>query len=509
MSYTESNKRIARNSLYMSIRMVAVLLVTLYTTRVALSVLGVTDFGVYNAVCGFVSMFVFLNISMSNGIQRFYNFELGRNGVRSARDVYNMALLIQLILVVFVVALTETVGLWYLHHKMVIPVERMGAANWIFQFSILSFIFIILQVPYSAAIMAHEKMDYYAIVGVLDAVLKLGIALMLPYATADRLIVYGVLLAMISVLNFFLFFVYAKRHFVEVQLRLRFDAGLFRRMVSFSGWNIFGSFSYMMKEQGINLVLNFFFGPVVNAARGVAAQVNAGLDSFVQNVSVPVRPQVVQSYAVGNTERTLSLTYSVSKLSCLLLYILTLPIFYETDFILKLWLADKIPDHTASFLIITMSVSFLNSLNACVSAVVHASGKMRNYQVCTALAVLLSVPLAYIVLRMGYSAETALWMSFLSMFLAHVVSLIILKTIVDYSIADYVRLILWPFALVVVTTCWMPYIVHLFVQPGVLRFILTGLVSVVGVSLSVYLIALNKSERELLSAFLLKKHKTE
>ena len=509
MSYTESNKRIARNSLYMSIRMVAVLLVTLYTTRVALSVLGVTDFGVYNAVCGFVSMFVFLNISMSNGIQRFYNFELGRNGVASARDVYNMALLIQWILVVFVVVLTETLGLWYLHHKMVIPAERMGAANWIFQFSILSFIFVILQVPYSAAIMAHEKMDYYALVGVLDAVLKLGIALMLPYAPPDRLVVYGVLLAMISVLNFFLFYVYAKRHFEEVQLRLRFDAGLFRRMVSFSGWNIFGSFSYMMKEQGINLVLNFFFGPVVNAARGVAAQVNAGLDSFVQNVSVPVRPQVVQSYAVGNTERTLSLTYSVSKLSCLLLYVLTLPIFYETDFILKLWLSDKVPEHTASFLVITMSVSFLSSLNAAVSAVVHASGKMRNYQVCTALAVLLSVPLAYAMLRMGYSAETALWMSFLAMFLAHIVSLIILKTIVDYSIMDYVRLILWPFALVVAATCWMPYIVHLFVPAGVLRFLLTGFVSVAVVSLAVYLIALNKSERELLGAFLLKKHKTQ
>ncbi|MCR4920858.1 MAG: hypothetical protein K5945_04010 [Bacteroidaceae bacterium] len=504
MSYTESNKRIARNSLYMSIRMVAVLLVTLYTTRVALSVLGVTDFGVYNAVCGFVSMFVFLNISMSNGIQRFYNFELGRNGVGSARDVYNMALLIQLVLVVLVVALTETLGLWYLHHKMVIPADRMGAAGWIFQFSILSFVFLILQVPYSAAIMAHEKMDYYAIVGVLDAVLKLAIALALPYATADRLVVYGVLLAMISVLNFFLFYVYAKRNFVEVRLRLRFDGGLFRRMVAFSGWNIFGSFSYMMKEQGINLVLNLFFGPVVNAARGVAAQVNAGLDSFVQNVAVPVRPQVVQSYAVGDTARTLSLTYSVSKLSCLLLYMLTLPIFYETDFILRLWLADKVPPHTATFLVITMSVSFLNSLNACVSAVVHASGRMRNYQVFTAMAVLLSVPLAYVVLRMGYSAEVALWMSFVAMLLAHTVSLIILKTIVDYSIVDYLKLILWPFALVVVATCWMPYIVHLCIQPGLLRFLLTGFVCVVGVGLSVYFIALNASERALVDGLWLK-----
>ena len=497
MSSAESNKRIARNSIYMSIRMTVVLLVTLYTTRVVLSVLGVTDFGVYNVVCGFVSMFVFLNTSMSNGIQRFFNFELGRNDIEGVKKVYNMALVIQIILAVLVILLTETLGLWYLHHKMNIPADRMYAAGWIFQFSVLSFVFLILQVPYSAAIMAHEKMDYYAIVGVLDAVLKLGIAILLPYVAADRLIVYGVLLAMISVINFILYYAYAKRRFTEICFVPRFHSDVFRQMVSFSGWNVFGSFSHMMKEQGINLVLNLFFGPVVNAARGISAQVNAGLESFVQNVSIPIRPQVVQSYAVGNTERTMKLMYSASKFSCLVLYLLSLPIVYETDFILKLWLADYVPEHTATFLVITIAVSFLNSLNAAVSSVVHASGKMRNYQVFSSLAVMLAVPLAYVVLRMGYSAECALWMSFLSMLLTQGVALIILKTIVDYSIADYLRSILLPFVLVVLATCWMPYFVQMLVQPGFVRFVLTCAVSFAVVSLAAYSLALNATEKDL------------
>lgn len=504
MSPAECNKRIARNSIYMSIRMTVVLLVTLYTTRVVLSVLGVTDFGVYNAVCGFVSMFVFLNTSMSNGIQRFFNYELGRNGTESVTEVYNMSLLIQMILVVLVIVLTETLGLWYLHHKMNIPADRMYAADWIFQFSVLSFVFLILQVPYSAAIMAHEKMDYYAIVGVLDAVLKLGIAIILPYVAADRLVIYGLLLALISVVNFFLYCVYAKRRFSEIRFRPRFHSKVFRRMVSFSGWNIFGSFSHMMKEQGINLVLNLFFGPVVNAARGVTAQVNAGLESFVQNVSIPVRPQIVQSYAVGNTERTMRLMYSVSKLSCLLLYLLSLPIVYETDFILKLWLTDNVPAHTATFLVITIAISFLNSLNAGVSSVVHASGKMRNYQVFSSLAVLMAVPLAYVVLHLGYSAECALWMSFLSMLLAQAVAMFILKSIVDYSITDYLKSVLWPFVLVVLATCWMPYLVQMLIQPGFVRFVLTCLVSFAVVFLSAYHLALNATEKDLVNGLLKK-----
>ena len=502
MSSTESNKLIARNSIFMSIRMTMILLVTLYTTRVVLSVLGVTDYGVYNVVCGFVSMFVFLNTSMSNGIQRFFNYELARNRIENVREVYNVALFIQVILVVLVIVLTETLGLWYLHHKMNLPPDRMEAAEWIFQFSVLSFVFVILQVPFAAAIMAHEKMNYYALVGVLDAMLKLSIALALPYVQSDRLIVYGALLAMISVVNFILYYIYAKRNFSEIRLHLHFNLNVFQSIASFSGWNIFGSFSHMMKEQGLNLVLNLFFGPVVNAARGVVAQVNAGLESFVQNISVPVRPQVVQSYAAGNKERTMRLMFSVSKLSCILLYLLSLPILYETDFLLKLWLSDDVPAHTSSFLVITIAVSFLNSLNASVSSVVHASGKMRNYQVFSSLAVLLAVPLAYVVLHWGYSAECALWMSFFSMLLAQVVSLMILKTIVDYSIADYLKSILWPFALVVGITFWMPYLVHLYVQPGFVRFVLTCAVSLAGISLTVYLLALNRTEKELVDGML-------
>ena len=262
------NEKIALNTILLSVRMVFVLFLSLYTTRITLDVLGIDDFGIYNVVGGFVSMFVFLNTSMSNGIQRFFNFELGRNGIKGAQKVYITSLIIQLILLFVLILLTETFGLWYLYNKMVIPQERFWAALWVFQLSVLSFVFVIMQVPYNAAIMAHEKMNFYAFIGVLDAILKLAIVFLIPYANSDALILYAALLAAISLLNFLLVFFYSRKHFEEIRILPLFDKLLFKSMLSFSGWNIFGTFSNMMREQGLNVILNLFLGPIVNAARG-------------------------------------------------------------------------------------------------------------------------------------------------------------------------------------------------------------------------------------------------
>ena len=376
MSTNSPNQRIAKNSIYLSIRMVIVLCITLYTTREVLAVLGVEDYGIYNVVCGFVSMFAFLNTSMSNGIQRFFNYEYGKNGEEGANQVFWTALVIQAILALVIILLTETIGMWYLYHKMVIPAERMLAAQWIFQFSILSFLFLIMQAPFTAVVMAHEHMNFYALVSVLDALLKLGIVFLIPVLKGDQLILYGILMALISLVNFGLYYVYTKTNFAEIELPRILDKQMFRPMLSFSGWNLFGSFSNMMKEQGINLIMNLFFGPIVNAARGIASQVNSGLQSFVSNLSIAIRPQIVQSFAIGDTTRTIRLMFSMSKLSCCFLYMIALPVIIEIDYILKLWLGNNVPAHTAMFVIIIVLTSFLNNLNAAVSAVIHASGKM-------------------------------------------------------------------------------------------------------------------------------------
>lgn len=493
-----NNKRIAKNSIFMAIRMVFVLVITFYTTRVILNILGVEDYGVYNVVCGFVSMFAFLNTSMSNGIQRFYNFELGKNGNEGATKVYNTALLIQLILAIIIIILTESFGLWYLHSKMVIPEGRMYAAEWIFQFSVLSFLFIIMQAPYTAAVMAHERMDFYAIVSVLDAVLKLGIVFAIQLIPDDRLVVYGLLFALISILNFVLYYAYCKHYFPEIKTKRVFEKQLFRSMLGFSGWNIFGSFAHMMKEQGINLVMNLFYGPIVNAARGIAVQVSSGLQNFVTNITVPVRPQVVQSYAAGDITRTLNLTYSVSKISCYFLYMMSLPILLEIDYILTLWLGNNIPEHSANFVIIIVVTAFINNLNGAISGVVHASGKMRKYQLYSTAAVLLSIPLAYFCLKLGGIPELALIMALVSMVLAQAVALIVLKSIVEqFSIVEYLKFVIFPIIVVMAISLPLPWIIHHFMSFGFLRLLIVGIVSEVMAAVMILAFGLNSSEKNM------------
>lgn len=498
ISNTTANKRIARNSIFLSIRMVIVLGITLYTTRAILQLLGVEDYGVYNVVCGFVSMFTFLNTSLSNGIQRFFNYELGKNGIDGAKRVYNTSLLIQILLAVIIIIITEALGLWYLYNKMVIPESRMVAAQWIFQFSVLSFMFIIIQAPYSAAVMAHEKMDFFAAVSILDALLKLLIVFIIPFFSGDNLTIYGLLIALISIFDFICYLVYSKKHFDEIKLESKFDKELFKSMMRFSGWNTFGSFSGIMKEQGINLVINLFFGPIVNAARGVSTQVNSGLQGFVSTITTPVRPQVIQSYARGDVDRTMHLTYSISKLSCMFLYMMALPIICEIDYILKLWLGGNVPENTNKFVIIVILISFLNNLNSAVSGVVHASGKMKAYQLSTSLLALLCIPLSYFALKMGGSADLALWMVFITMAITQTVALMVLKTIVQYRLKDYFIKVISPIVSVALTTFWIPSLITSTFQEGLLRLCIVFITSVLLVSISVLFMGLNRGERTLI-----------
>lgn len=488
------NKVIAKNTLLLSIRTVIVLFITLYTTRIILHSLGVENFGVYNVVGGFVSMFAFLNTSMSNGIQRFFNYEIKVNGIDGATKVYNTSLRIQLILALIVLFLTETLGLWYMYNKMVIPSERFIPALFIYQTSIISFLFVIFQVPFTAAVMAHEKMSFFALVSMIDAIAKLAIAFIISYIDADRLVSYGMLLLLINLMDLSFYYVYAKRKFVEIKFQ-KGSTGLFKSMLSFSGWNVFGTFANIMKEQGMNLVLNMFFGPIVNAARGVAAQINSGLQNLVVNLSIAVRPQLVQSYAEGDIYRAIQLVYTISKFSCCFLYIFSLPILLEINTILKIWLGNNIPNHTVSFVYIIVLTSFVNNLNAAISNIVHASGKMKAYQITGGLAILLAIPLAYFVLKLGYQPEWALAMSLVSMIIAQVIALIVLKTIVEYSILDYVKRVLLPLILLVIFSFPPIYLIHSLMSESLIRLLVVIFSSFIIICAITFFIVLNEDEK--------------
>ena len=447
---SSSNKRIAKNSIFLSVRMVIVLGITLYTTRAVLAILGVEDYGVYNVVCGFVSMFTFLNTSMSNGIQRFYNYELGKYGIEGTNKVFGTSVVIQLILAIVIIALCESCGLWYLYNKMVIPSDRMFAACCIFQFSMVSFLFLIMQVPFTAAVMAHERMDFYAIINVVDAIIKLAIVFALPYLCGDQLIFYGALHMAITIFDFIWYYIYCKRSFVEIKLKNGFSKEIFGSMMSFSGWNLFGSFSNMMREQGVNIIMNLFFGPVVNAARGVAAQINAGVCGFVQNILTPVRPQVIQSYAKGEVGRSMSLTFSISKFSMGFFYMMCLPICLEIKYVLNLWLGKNVPAHTDSFVIIILINTAVLILMGSLATLVHASGKMRNYQVIGSVVKFLSVPISYFMLKYGAVSEWALIMVLLFDIIGFIVGMFIIKTIMTFSIIEYTNKVIVPVIPIVV-----------------------------------------------------------
>lgn len=499
-----SNKRIVKNSVFMAVRMVIVLCLNFITTRLVLSSLGVEDYGIYNVVCGFVAMFSFFSTSMANGIQRFFNYEYGKNGIVGANKVFNTAMIIQTLTAIIILVLIESIGIWYLHAKMVVPIERIFAAECIFHFSVASFIITIIQAPFVAVIMAHEKMDFYALVSVLDAVLKIFIAYLITIVFTDKLITYGFLLLLISLFDIVIYIWYIKKNFLQINIKFRFYKDLFYSMLKFSGWNMFGSFAGIMKEQGINLMLNLFFGPVINAARGIANQINGGLQSFVQNLSVPIRPQVIKSYAIEDYERTLSLTFNLSKFSCCLIYFISLPIILEINYILNIWLGDNIPPYTNTFVIIIIFITYINNLNSPVSGIIHASGNMKTYQLVTSLISLLCLPSTYVFLIMGYSPEIALIMVLIFGIISQYAALKILQRVIKFDLSNYMKNVLFPFFCLVLLTILIPLLPVIYMEQSFLRLVVVTLVSSLSIIIGFYFIILNKTEKVLFKNMIFK-----
>ena len=498
----QNNRTIAKNTLFLYVRMVAVLLVSLYTTRVILNALGVVDFGINNVVAGFVSMFAFLNTSMSNGIQRFYNFKLGREGESTLKDVYNTSLLIQGIIAFVILALLETVGLWYLNNRMVIPIERMEAARWIFHLSSISLVLVVMQIPYSAAIMSHEKMDYYAYVSILDVFLKLCFALYLPFVESDKLIFYGCYGFGISLLNFFLYYIYSKKKFKSIRFELVIHKDLFKEMLSFSGWNIFGTFAYMLKGQGLNVLLNSFFGPVVNAARGVASMIENAIQGFQSNIVVSFRPQTIQSYAEGNMLRVKRLMFSLSKISYIMLFMVSMPVIIELEIILKIWLGDTIPEYTISFTTLTLVIMIVSGLNTPLSQVVHATGRMKRYQIGTSIVVCTILPLAWGSLKLGGPPTCVYLVSFLMTIVNQCVCMFLLNKIFPYSYSEYLKDVIWPCLYVSFISAILPLFFHFVFPDSFFRLIIIGIIGVASTIICSYFMALNSYEKEMFSSII-------
>ena len=487
--------------------MLFVLVISIYTTRVVLQSLGVEDFGIYNVVCGFVSMFAFFNTTMSNGIQRFYNYEAGKGTVADVTHVFRTAVIIQCCIALTVLMLLEVVGIWYINNKMVIPPDRLVAANWVFQFSALSLVMLILQIPYSAAIIAHEHMDFYAIISMADAVLKLIIVLLLPLYPNDKLIFYGTLHLIVSAINFVANFIYAKLRFRELEFKFRFYPLHFKSILSFTGWNLVEMFAWMTQGQGVNMIMNLFFGPAVNAARGIAVQTQNAVQGFCANLVTAFRPQIIQSYAETDYSRTKKMMYSLSKIMFIFFFVISTPLIVEIDFIFRLWLGTDIPEYTTAFAILMIVSMYPRNFVAAFSQVIHASGMMKKYQLWSALIIAGVLPISYMVLQMGCSPTSVYWVNIVFCILLFVVCMRLLQGIFPFSGFEYLKEVILPCLIIVVAAAVVLILTRAVFQEGWGRLITSCLVNTLASLVCSYSFALNQQEKAMVQALIKKKLK--
>lgn len=490
----DNNKRIAKNTLLLYFRMLFMMAVSLYTSRVILNTLGIEDYGIYNVVGGVVAMFGFLNGSMSSATQRYITFALGKGDEKRLQTVFSTTLQIHKLIAAIIVILGETIGLWFLYNKMQIPIDRIDAAFWVLQCSIISTVVMIVSVPYNAAIIAHEKMSAFAYISVLEVVLKLVIVYLLVIFPVDKLILFAFLILAIQVLIRFCYSIYCHKHFKETKYIHVWDKALFKEMTGFAGWSLFGNLSAVLFTQGLNMLLNVFFGPVVNAARAVAVQVQNAIQQFVGNFQMALNPQITKTYAKGAMEEMHKLMYRSARFSFYLLFFLSLPVLYETDFILTVWL-KTVPEHTVTFLRIMICTSLIYTCANPMIIANQATGKVKKYQAVCGATLIMILPISWILLELGFPAYSVFIVHFVMEGVCQLARMLMLRPLIGIGLRDYFYNIYLRVAIVVIAAVVFPGLVYVYMPEGLIRFLAVGMVSVLSVSSSAYLLGLSANER--------------
>lgn len=491
----QNNKRIAKNTLLLYFRMLLTMGVGLYTSRVILQTLGVEDFGIYNVVGGVVAMFSFLTASMSAATQRFISYNLGKGNLSDLRKIFSTSLLSHFLLALIIIIIAESFGLWLFYNKLQIPSYRMNAAFWTFQCSIVAAVIALVSVPYNAVIVAHEKMKAFAYISIIEALAKLAIAYSLTQAPIDKLIFYALLLAIVQIIIRFIYTAYCHKNFPESDFILVKDKRLFKEIFSFVGWTIFGQAGCMAAIHGESILLNMFFGPVVNAARGIANQVNFAINSFATNFQMAINPQITKTYASGNIQQHHSLIYASAKFSCLLLILLSIPILAETEFILTLWLKN-VPDYTRSFVRIILITAIFDSTANAVAVSAQATGRIKYYQIACGLSLLLILPISYIFLKLGYNAKTVLFIHLAMTMLTQCVRISFLHHLINFDGIKMIRTVYAPCCAVFLCSLIPAYFITNLYQPSSLRFIANILSSLAFSSFLIIFLGMNKNERK-------------
>lgn len=490
----QNNKRIARNTLLLYARTLVTMVVGLLTSRVNLDSLGVENFGIYNVVGGLVVMFSSLSGALSMAISRFLTFELGKGDINALKRVYSSSIIIQSIMAFIIIILAETIGLWFLNEKMVIPSERVFAANCVFQLCLISFVIGFLNVPNISSIIAHEKMGVFAYFALIDVFIKLIIAYLTYIAPGDKLIFFATCYCIITAVVFTIYLVYCRRKFEECRFSFIWDRETLKKMFSFTGWNFIGSTSFVLKDQGGNMLINLFSGPTVNASRGIAMQVNNAVYTFVTNFTTALNPQITKNYAAGDYEYMKKLIFKGARFSFYILLLISIPILVNTEFIVQLWLG-QIPEHTLNFIRLVLVFSLNECLAIPLSTAMMATGNIRNYQLSVGIMQLMNIPFSYLALNLGAPVESV----FVIMILVGVVCVFLrlfnLKIQMAFSIREFVSKVYLNVLLVSFLSVIFPVALHYYLPDNLFGFLLSCCVCVVLTSIVILYVGCSKSER--------------
>ena len=490
---SNSNTLIAKNTILLYIRMLFSLLISLYTSRAILSILGEDDFGIYNVVGGVVVLFSFLTNAMTNSTQRFLNYNLGLNDEKKISDVFNTSMLAHFTIFGIVLLLAETLGLWFVMTQLNIPAERYTASIWVYQASVVSTLINIIVIPYRASIIATERMGVFAYVSIIDVLLKLAIVLILPFFSIDHLILYSILFAVLSLFSFILYWIICRRSISFTRFRFVWNKHQFKEQMVFSGWYLFGGLSSVGAKQGANILINIFYNVAVNAAVGIANQVRGAVFGFVSSFQTAFNPQIVKLYASGEKDNLLKLIYRSSKFSYYLLYIMILPIIVFCEDILSLWLVN-VPGYAVVFTQLVLIASFTEVLSAPLWTAIGAVGKIKKYQILVSLIIIMDLPLIYFVFQMGMSPVWAFIINIVTSIVAYIYRLCYIRKYVDYNLVDYAKLVIFPCLLVTFVSAPVPIFLYRYTSSTIM--VLAGIfTTIILTCLIIFVLGLSKVER--------------
>lgn len=508
----QNNQRIAKNTLMLYIRMVLIMGVTLFTSRIVLEQLGVENYGVYVVIGGAVAMLSFINSSMTTSTQRYLNFELGKltSTEESLRLVFSTSLRIHLIIALIVLALGETIGLWFVNDKLVIPSDSIMGANVVYQTALVIFCISIIQVPFNASIIAHEKMQIYALISIVEALLKLGVAYGLILISANKLAFYGIYLLCVQIVVASLYVFVSRAQFSECVFSIQSEKQILKEMSSFAGWNIFGSIAWLIRGQGLGIILNIFLGPLLNAAKGIADQVSTAVSSLNSNFQVALNPQITKNYASEHLKEMELLAYRGVKYATLLQWIISLPIMICTVPILMVWLG-KSPEYTPLFIILVLIDGLVGNLfGSPIMASLSATGRIKIYQIVVSSVLILILPASYIALRLGMAPQTVFYLNIVFNLLAGITRFTFCKKYLGYSFRFYMEYVLLPILMVVVLTPVIPMIVSHYIS-SLNNWIFILIITAISVFCSlavIWSVAINKSEKTSIRKMILNKFRS-